>query len=72
MGAIADAVIAGGGSVIGVLPRSLERKEISHPGLDELRIVDSMHERKAQMADLACGFVACPAASALWKRPSRC
>ncbi|OJX64932.1 MAG: Rossman fold protein, TIGR00730 family [Micrococcales bacterium 73-13] len=60
MGAIADAALAGGGEVIGVIPRSLMDKEIGHPGLTELRVVGSMHERKALMAELSDGFVALP------------
>jgi hypothetical protein len=60
MGAVADAVLAGGGEVIGVIPAALVAKEVAHEGLTELRVVSSMHERKAQMADLADGFVALP------------
>lgn len=60
MGAVADAALAAGGEVVGVLPRALARKELSHGRLTELRLVDSMHERKAQMADLSDGFVALP------------
>lgn len=60
MGAVADAALAAGGEVIGVLPRALATKELSHERLTELRLVDSMHERKAQMADLSDGFVALP------------
>jgi uncharacterized protein (TIGR00730 family) len=60
MGVLADAVLAGGGEVIGVLPRGLARKEYAHPGLTELHLVGSMHERKALMASLADGFVALP------------
>jgi uncharacterized protein (TIGR00730 family) len=60
MGVIADAVLAAGGQVIGVMPRNLFPKEIGHPGLTELRAVGSMHERKALMADLADGFIALP------------
>jgi uncharacterized protein (TIGR00730 family) len=60
MGTIADAVLAGGGEVIGVLPRGLARKELAHNGLTELHLVGSMHERKARMASLADGFVALP------------
>lgn len=60
MGEIADAVIAGGGDVIGVIPQSLAEKEISHQGLTELKIVGSMHERKATMAEVSDGFVALP------------
>lgn len=60
MGAVADAALAAGGEVVGVLPRALATKELSHGRLTELRLVDSMHERKAQMADLSDGFVALP------------
>jgi uncharacterized protein (TIGR00730 family) len=60
MGAAADAALAAGGEVIGVLPRGLFRREVAHPGLTELREVGSMHERKALMADLADGFIALP------------
>jgi hypothetical protein len=60
MGVLADAVLAGGGEVIGVIPRALATKEVAHHGLTELRVVASMHERKALMAELADGFVALP------------
>ncbi len=60
MGALADAALAAGGEVIGVIPRALIEREIGHTGLTELRIVESMHERKALMAELADGFVALP------------
>lgn len=60
MGELADTLLAGQGEVIGVIPRSLASKEVAHQGLADLRIVDSMHERKAQMADLAEGFIALP------------
>ncbi len=60
MGAIADAALSAGGQVIGVIPRLLARKEIAHDGLTELIQVETMHERKAKMADLADGFVAMP------------
>ena len=60
MGEIADAVLAGGGDVVGVIPRSLAEKEVSHSGLTELHLVESMHERKSLMADLAEGFIALP------------
>lgn len=60
MGAVADAALAAGGEVIGVMPRPLAEKEIAHPGLSELRIVGSMHERKALMAELSSGFIALP------------
>lgn len=60
MGMVADAALAAGGEVVGVLPRSLQEKEIGHEGLTELRLVDSMHERKAMMAELSDGFIALP------------
>lgn len=60
MGEIADTVLAGGGEVIGVIPQSLADKEISHNELSELKVVDSMHERKAIMAELSDGFIALP------------
>src|SRR5262250_1601719 len=60
MGALADAALAQGGEVIGVIPRVLVQKEVAHQGLTDLRIVGSMHERKALMAQLADAFVALP------------
>ena len=60
MGAVADAVLAAGGTVIGVIPRTLAEREVAHSGLTQLHIVESMHERKALMADLSDGFVALP------------
>jgi uncharacterized protein (TIGR00730 family) len=60
MGAVADAVLERGGEVIGVIPRSMAVKEVAHDGLAELIVVGSMHERKAQMANLSDGFVALP------------
>ena len=60
MGAVADAVIAAGGNVIGVIPQILMTKEVAHHGLKDLRVVSSMHERKALMAELAEGFIALP------------
>lgn len=60
MGAVADGALAERGEVIGVLPRSLARREIEHGGLAELLLVDSMHERKAEMAARAHAFVALP------------
>lgn len=60
MGAVADGVLANGGSAIGVLPHFFATKEVAHRGLDELLIVDSMHERKARMAELSDGFIALP------------
>jgi uncharacterized protein (TIGR00730 family) len=63
MGTIADAVIGAGGEAIGVIPGSLVDREIAHRALADLRIVGSMHERKATMVDLADGFVALPGGS---------
>jgi len=60
MGEIANAVLARGGEVIGVIPESLVAREIAHPRLTDLRIVKSMHERKMMMSDLADGFIALP------------
>ena len=60
MGVLADAVLAGGGEVIGVIPEALRRAEVAHEGLTQLEIVASMHERKARMASLADGFIALP------------
>ena len=60
MGTLADAALAGGGEVIGVIPRSLVDREVAHRGLTDLRVVDTMHQRKALMADLADGFIATP------------
>src|SRR5262245_1178841 len=56
MGVLADAVLGGGGEVIGVIPQALVDRELAHPGLTELRVVGTMHQRKALMADLADGF----------------
>jgi len=60
MGAVADAALAEGGEVIGVLPKKLVDLELAHDGLSELHVVDSMHDRKALMAELADAFVALP------------
>ena len=60
MGAVADAALEAGGEVIGVIPEALVRKEVAHAGLTELRVVGSMHERKALMAELSDGFIALP------------
>lgn len=60
MGAVADAVLDAGGEVIGVIPHALATKEVAHNGLTELLVVESMHERKARMAELSDGFVALP------------
>ncbi|HEY6106118.1 MAG TPA: TIGR00730 family Rossman fold protein [Anaeromyxobacteraceae bacterium] len=60
MGVMADAALAAGAEVVGIIPRRLARKEIAHAGLTRLRVVPSMHARKAMMADLADAFVAMP------------
>ena len=60
MGVIADAVLAAGGHATGVIPEALMAKELGHKGLQDLRIVKTMHERKAMMAELADGFIALP------------
>ena len=58
MGVVADAALAAGGEVIGIIPQSLERAEIGHKGLTRLEVVDGMHARKARMAELADAFIA--------------
>ncbi len=60
MGVLADAVLAAGGEVLGVITASLQEREVGHDGLTELRVVDTMHERKAAMADAADAFVMLP------------
>jgi len=60
MGAVADACLAAGGEVIGVIPRGLATKELAHAGLTDLRVVETMHDRKALMAELADAFIALP------------
>ena len=60
MGTVADAVVANGGEAIGVIPTSLVEKELAHPGLTELHVVETMHERKATMSELSDGFIALP------------
>lgn len=60
MGAVADAALAAGGHVTGVIPTALVNKELAHPGLSDLRVVASMHQRKATMVDLADAFIAMP------------
>lgn len=60
MGAVADAVVAAGGRVTGVIPAALDAREIAHRGIDDLRVVDTMHTRKKLMADESDGFVALP------------
>jgi uncharacterized protein (TIGR00730 family) len=63
MGVVADAALAAGGEVVGVIPQHLVDDELAHPGLPRLEVVGSMHERKALMADLADVFVALPGAA---------
>src|SRR6187402_3343012 len=58
MGVVADTVLAAGGEVVGVLPRGLAKKELLHAGVARMHLVDSMHERKQLMAELADGFLA--------------
>ena len=60
MGRLADTVLSEGGEAIGVIPQSLVDREIAHLGLTDLHVVDTMHERKARMADLSDAFVALP------------
>jgi len=60
MGIIANEVMRQNGEVIGIIPDSLDKKEVGHRGITELRVVGSMHERKAMMADLTDGFIAMP------------
>jgi len=60
MGVVADAVLAAGGEVTGVIPRALMEREVGHRGLTTLHVVGTMHERKALMVDLSDGFVALP------------
>jgi uncharacterized protein (TIGR00730 family) len=63
MGVIADAVLAAGGEVVGVIPETLVAKEVAHAGLTDLRVVGSMHERKLLMMELSDGFVCLPGGS---------
>ncbi len=60
MGTVADAVMTGGGRVVGIIPHGLEQREVAHRGVSELVVVNSMHERKKQMAERADAFVALP------------
>ena len=60
MGVIADAVLASGGEVIGVIPESMVARELAHTGVTQLEVVPGMHERKARMAELADAFIALP------------
>jgi uncharacterized protein (TIGR00730 family) len=67
MGAVADAVLAAGGRVFGVIPDALVAKELAHAGVTELHVVASMHERKAMMAELSDGFIALPGGWGTWE-----
>jgi len=60
MGILADEILARKGSVVGVIPRMLSEREVGHEGLQQLHIVETMHDRKAKMANLADGFIALP------------
>jgi uncharacterized protein (TIGR00730 family) len=60
MGTVANAALAAGGSVVGVIPHSLMERELGHPGLDELQVVDTMHQRKQMMAERSDAFLALP------------
>jgi uncharacterized protein (TIGR00730 family) len=60
MGVLAERVLAGGGEVVGVIPRALVEREVAHHGITRLHVVETMHERKALMADLSDAFVALP------------
>lgn len=60
MGAVADAALAAGGTVTGIIPSSLVERELAHPGLTTLLVVETLHERKAEMAQRADGFIALP------------
>lgn len=60
MGVVADAALSAGGEVIGIIPQGLERAEVGHRGLTRLEVVDTMHTRKARMAELADAFIALP------------
>ena len=62
MGVLADAVLAGRGEVVGVIPRSLVDKELAHPAVSQMHVVESMHQRKAKMADLSDAFAGLPGA----------
>jgi hypothetical protein len=66
MGILADACLAAGGKVVGVIPKALAEKEVAHMGLTEMHVVSSMHERKALMADRADAFLALPGGFGTW------
>ena len=67
MGTVADACLAAGGEVIGVIPQSLVERELAHPGATEMRVVGSLHERKALMADLSDAFITLPGGMGTWE-----
>jgi len=67
MGVLADSILGAGGQAIGVMPRALVEKEIAHTALTQLHVVDSMHERKALMADLADAFILLPGGFGSWE-----
>jgi len=67
MGVLADSVLRAGGEAIGVMPRALAEKEIAHATLTHLHVVETMHERKALMADLADAFVLLPGGFGSWE-----
>lgn len=67
MGILADSVLVAGGQAIGVMPRALVEKEIAHASLTELHVVESMHQRKALMADLADAFLLLPGGFGSWE-----
>jgi uncharacterized protein (TIGR00730 family) len=67
MGILADSVLAAGGQAIGVMPRALVEKEIAHTSLTELHVLESMHQRKALMADLADAFLLLPGGFGSWE-----
>ena len=72
MGVVADAILDAGGEVTGVIPRALVEREIAHPGLNDLRVVGSMHERKAMMSELSEASSPCQAAPVRWRSSSKC
>ncbi|MEZ4408351.1 MAG: TIGR00730 family Rossman fold protein [Polyangiales bacterium] len=67
MGALADGALAEGGEVVGVIPHTLRSREIAHHGLTELKVVESMHVRKALMSELADGYVTLPGGFGTWE-----
>lgn len=67
MGRLADGALDAGGEVIGVIPQKLQDLELGHPGCTRLDVVDSMHTRKARMAELSDGFIALPGGWGTWE-----